>query len=150
MSFWDASAVVPLVVVHEATPRARALVQRLGRPAVWWGTLVECASALGRLHRERKVTAAELSASMRRLNELALRWEEVQPSVRLRETAMRLLRVHSLRAADALQVAAALELGESRPGALKFVCLDRKLGQVGSLEGLHVVEDFGESQAKSA
>ena len=44
------------------------------------------------------------------LDEAARRWTEVPPIERVRDQASRLLRVHPLRAADALQLAAALVL----------------------------------------
>jgi uncharacterized protein len=48
MRFWDASAIVPLLF---AEPEREALLGRLERDSemlVWWGTPVECASAIAR------------------------------------------------------------------------------------------------------
>jgi uncharacterized protein len=45
----------------------------------------------------------------------------------LREAAVRFLRVHPLRAADALQLAAAFVAAERRPSSLEVVTLDDRL-----------------------
>jgi predicted nucleic acid-binding protein len=74
----------------------------------WWATRVECASARGRLRREGSLDEAGFGASLRRLTTYAAAWAEVEHSAAVRRTALRLLRVHPLHAADALQLAAAL------------------------------------------
>jgi hypothetical protein len=81
----------------------------------WWGTPVEIASALARRERERAMTADEVAVAMSLVKELSDGWHEIVPSPAVRVTAQRMLRVHPLRAADSLQLAAALiELRESR------------------------------------
>jgi len=45
----------------------------------------------------------------------------------VREQAQRALRLHPPRAADSLQLAAALVAATHQPGALPFVCLDERL-----------------------
>ena len=52
----------------------------------------------------------------------------------VRQTAMRLLLVHDLRAGDALQLAAALTAAEGQPEALGFVTLDDRLGRAAICE----------------
>jgi hypothetical protein len=47
----------------------------------------------------------------------------VPPTLGVRDLTIRLLRVHSLRAADALQLAAAITVAEGRPSSLEFVTL---------------------------
>ena len=53
MKFWDASAIVPLLVAESTTQSLQALARRDSDLLVWWGSQVECASALARLERER-------------------------------------------------------------------------------------------------
>ena len=55
--------------------------------------------------------------------------------VEVKETARRLLRVHPIGAADALQLAAAFVLAERRPSTLDFVCLDDRLTRAARREG---------------
>ncbi len=53
---------------------------------------------------------------------------------------MRLLRTHSLRAADALQLAAARAASEERPDTLPFVTLDERLALAAQREGFAVIQ----------
>jgi len=66
-------------------------------------------------------------------------WQEVQPLETLRDIAMRLLRAHPLRAADSLQLAAAIMASEHRPSTLDFVCLDTRLALAAQREGFNVI-----------
>ncbi|HZI64549.1 MAG TPA: PIN domain-containing protein, partial [Thermoanaerobaculia bacterium] len=127
MRFWDSSAVVPLLVREDATPRMLRLWQREDAVMVWWGTRLECASALARLERSGGLSGAAATEAFARLDAIARGWNEVQPSEPLRVTAQRLLRAHDLRAADALQLAAAWVAAEDRPASLEVVCLDERL-----------------------
>jgi predicted nucleic acid-binding protein len=96
---------------------------------------VECVSALARLEREAALDAMQVRAAYERLDELARAWHEIGPGEIVRETAMRFLRVHPLRAADALQLAAAFVAAENRPSALEVVTLDDRLAEVADKEG---------------
>jgi predicted nucleic acid-binding protein len=101
----------------------------------WWGTPIECLSALLRLVREGRLTVDELTDAERRLRELRDGWSEVLPSETCRRTAERMLRVHALRAADALQLAAAMVASDGEPTQLDLVCLDRRLAGAARKEG---------------
>ncbi len=105
---------------------------------VWWGTLVECAAALSRIDRECKLSLSSVAESFDRLQELSLCWHEIQPSDLLRELAVRLLRVHNLRASDAMQLASAIVASEHSPRSLQFVCLDNRLEAIAQKEGFPV------------
>lgn len=59
----------------------------------------------------------------------------MRPTNKLRSLAGRLLAVHPLRAADALQLAAALRWCEDEPGGKAFVCLDDRLRAAARREG---------------
>jgi predicted nucleic acid-binding protein len=74
-----------------------------------------------------------------RLRRLAVAWQEVLPVDPVRTTAQRLLRVHPLRAADALQLAAAVVASEHDAASLPFVCLDDRLAEAAAREGFPVV-----------
>ena len=74
---------------------------------VWWGTEVECVSAIARRRRSNALTQDLERDAIDRLRHLSRSWKEIDPAPAIRETAIRLLRTHDLRAADALQLAAA-------------------------------------------
>jgi predicted nucleic acid-binding protein len=136
--FWDTSAIAPLLVAEPRTARARELVEWDADLAVWWGTPVECWSVLARRVREGGMAAAVEDEAAARLEVLRSAWYEVLPSEAVRARARRLLRVHPLRAADALQLAAALEWAAEEEGA-EFVSADGRLCDAARLEGLSVV-----------
>ena len=75
-----------------------------------------------------------------RLKQLAAGWHEIDPSDAVRETAVRFLRVHPLRTADALQLAAAFVAAERRPSSLEIVTLDERLAAAARKEGFVLVE----------
>ena len=139
MRFWDSSAVVPLLVREARTPKASALLDADSEMLVWWATEIECVSAIARLEREGALATRAATLAIGRLTRLASIWHEVLPSAPLRAAAARLLRVHELRAADALQIAAAITGAEGRPPALEFVCVDERLRQAAEREGFAVV-----------
>jgi hypothetical protein len=59
----------------------------------------------------------------------------VAPTPRVRDRAGRVLGAHPLRAADALQLAAALVWCDDAPQGETFVCLDDRLRQAAAREG---------------
>jgi predicted nucleic acid-binding protein len=139
MRFWDSSALVPLLVRETEHGSARAEFERDPEIAAWWATAIECASALARREREEALSAEFVGAALRRLEALAAAWQEVQPTERVRRAAMRMLRVHPVRAADALQLAAAIVASEDNPATLPFVTFDDRLGRAAEREGFAVV-----------
>jgi len=138
MKFWDTSALLPLLVEEPRTEAMQALLRDDPAAAVWWLTPVECWSALARLEREQRLTEQQVAQSARLLDEAARRWTEVPPIERVRDQASRLLRVHPLRAADALQLAAALVLSDFEPRTLPLVTLDGHLSTAARREGFVV------------
>lgn len=136
MTFWDASAVVALLVREPASTQARRCFEERTQQLVWWATEVECVSAISRREREGILDLRSSTDALRRLDALARQWVEVQPLPSVRSLARRLLRVHPLRAADALQLAAALSVAEQASGAISFVSMDRRLLEAAIREGL--------------
>jgi predicted nucleic acid-binding protein len=140
VKFWDASAIVPLLVFETSSRRLQSLAAKESGMLVWWSSEVECVSALARREREGALDGRAMAIALRRLRQLADGWHEVDPSDAIRETAERFLRVHQLRAADALQLAAAFAAAERRPTLLEIVTLDDRLADVARKEGFAVVE----------
>lgn len=140
MKFWDASAIVPLLVAEKTTGPLQALAQRDPGMLVWWGSPVECASALARLEREAALDKKSAELAFRRLMQIADTWHEIEPSELVRENVVRFLRVHPLRAADALQLAAAFVAAERRPASLQVITLDERLADAMRKEGFALVD----------
>ena len=138
MKFWDSSALVPLLAEEEVSEPVRDLY--LGDPVMitWWGTPVECASAVARLGREGNLSPRAATEALERLDALARHWHRIEPVGEVLEIARRLLRAHPLRAADSLQLAAAVLASEGRPPTLELVCLDERLATAAQREGFPV------------
>jgi uncharacterized protein len=124
-----------LLIAEAATRRLQDLATRDPDMLVWWGSRVECASALARVERSAALDERAAALAFDRLNQLAASWHEVEPSEIVREMATRFLRVHPLRAADALQLAAALVAAEQRPSSLAMITLDDRLAGAAQKEG---------------
>lgn len=136
MKFWDSSAVLQLLVEQPGSAALRALLGVDPVVVAWWGTPVECVSAITRLEREGTMGAREVQAALARLDLLAEAWVQVEPGPSLQQVARRLLRTHPLRAADAFQLAAALTAADGEPRRLPFVSRDERLSVAADREGL--------------
>ena len=139
MNFWDTSALAALGVDEPRRQLALRILEEDDRMAVWWGAPVEYVAALSRRERDGTLTTNEVSAHLVRLHALSQVCYEVQPGRRIKGLAQRLLCVHPLRAADSLQLAAALAVAEGDPSSVGFVCFDARLNQAASREGLAIL-----------
>ena len=135
MKFWDSSAVVPLLVPEVMSGSVQRLYEDDPVMAAWWATEIECTSAIARRQRLGHLSEDVAAEGFVRLKALREGWHEVEPGEELRESAKRLLRVHDLRTADALQLAAAVYVAEARPSTLEFVSLDDRLLAAARREG---------------
>ena len=138
-AFWDTSAIVPLCVLQLKSAPARQAARIHSRQVVWWATSVEATSAFHRLAREAEVTAKEVQQALTRLEYLRVRWNEIQPSEELRHRAERLLAAHKLRAADAMQLGAALVWCGNHTRGRIFICADSDLADAAEGEGFTVI-----------
>lgn len=141
MKFWDSSAIVPLLVGEATTDAMQAIAADDPLMLVWWATPVECVSAIARLERDGDLTTDGATVALERLDALAEAWHEVQPVEGARIAARRLLRAHALRAADALQLAAAVVAAEGNPGSLEIITLDDRLMDAARREGFIATGD---------
>jgi len=136
-AFWDTSALVPLCVRQNATSPCLALY-KMHDVVVWWATPVEMASALARLVRVKQIDPSDAVKAGRLAATLADSWSMIQPSDALREKAVRLVGRYDLRAADALQLAAALAWCEDDPSGRIFLTTDQRLREAASLAGFDI------------
>jgi predicted nucleic acid-binding protein len=133
-AFWDASALVPLCVGQAGTARAITLYHQYDA-VVWWATPVEIASALARLLRMKHLDSGEWGRSRRLATDLADQWAVIRPSDGLRARAAQLVNRYDLSAADALQLAAALEWCGDLPQGKVFIAADQRLREAALLSG---------------
>jgi predicted nucleic acid-binding protein len=133
--FWDSSALVPVIVPEQRSGVITNLLAADEEPVIWWATPLECQSALRRRHREEPWPAERLAAATERLRLLVQHADTVAPTDDVRRRAGRLLAVHALRGADALQLAAALIWCEEQPHGEGFVTFDARLADAAAAEG---------------
>jgi predicted nucleic acid-binding protein len=129
-----------MLLTEPTTNAVQSLAEKDPTMLVWSATEAECASKIARLEHDVALDAAAVMQAFHRLRQLAPTWHEVDPSDPIREAAVRFLRVHPLRAADALQLAAAFIAAERRPSSLEIVTLDDRLAAAARKEGFVLIE----------
>ena len=133
-AFWDASALVPLCVRQGITPSVVSLYESY-HAVIWLATPVEIASALARLVRTKEISTSDCAKARQVAVALADEWSVIQPSNALRDHATRLVDRYDLKAADAMQLAAALDWCDKVPRGEIFLTADQKLREAAVLSG---------------
>jgi predicted nucleic acid-binding protein len=139
MKFWDSSAIIPLCLTETASAPLIDLAKADEHIVVWWGSRVECISAMSRRRRDGTLPVSVESKARAVLLAMAAEWSEVQATEAVRLRAERLLMVHPLSAADALQLAASLIWAAESPQGLELVSLDQRLRDAAAKEGFTVL-----------
>jgi predicted nucleic acid-binding protein len=137
--FWDTSALLPLFVAEAGSARVRAWLRRDPAVLVWSLTRVELLSAIARREREEPAAARALLRARQRAITAWEEWSEVVALEPVRRQAERLVSTHPLRAADALQLGAALVATDLDPAGLPLVTFDERLALAALKEGFSVL-----------
>lgn len=133
--FWDSSALVPVLLPEARSEALTTLLTTDKETVIWWATPLECQSAICRRHRQVPLPASVLTQAHDRMRAFVEHADSVSPTDEVRRRAARLLAGHPLRAADALQLAAALIWCEEQPHGETFVSLDDRLRGAANKEG---------------
>ncbi len=139
MRFWDSSAVVPLLVAQPSSADADAWLGDDGAIAIWTLTPIEVASAVQRLLREGAMSEAQADVAAQRTQELVRACHVVVDVEAVKRRAARLLHLHTLRAADALQLGAAIEWAVGHPEGRIVHTLDTRLAAAARREGFTIL-----------
>ena len=139
MRFWDTSAVVSLCVTDPRCATVKSILVKDPSMVVWWVTRTECVSAFVRQAREGDLRVAGERQARQVLEALAESWIEIQPTETVRGAAERLLAVHPLRAADAFQLAAAVEWCQRQTRGAGLVSFDARLREAAYREGFSLL-----------
>ena len=132
--FWDSSALVPLCVRQSITPQVLGLYKNYD-VVVWWATPVEITSALARLLRMKQIDTGDYAKACKLAKDLFDSWSVIQPSDSLLSRAIQIAERYDLRAADSLQLAAAMEWCSDNPKGRVFLTTDQKLLEAALLGG---------------
>lgn len=143
MRFWDSSAIVPLVIREATSAEIAKLYAEDTQVVICWTTSVEVWAAISRRRREGALRSPDIRKARERLSALRSAWAEVDDVEAIRERALRLVETHPLRAADAMQLAAALAALQDRPAGFVFVTLDDRLGEAAEAEGFGMLPRDG-------
>ena len=138
-AFWDSSALIPLCVQEQTSNHAKSLAKQFA-PVVWWATAVEIHSAVARLHRAGELNNAAKQAALNRLLVISQGWREILPSDKLRDQAETLLDTYPMRAADSLQLAAAMVWCQQKPARRTFISGDVRLCEAAAEAGFTVIK----------
>lgn len=137
VTYWDSSALIPLVLREPTSQQYRGIAGAV-EISTWWGSYVECVSAIVRHSRSGTTAPAQIAESYRMLEALSHQWSEVDANDQLRRAAVRAAREHDLRAADALQLGAAIVASNFDPSSTRFIAEDRQLRRAAEAEGFVV------------
>lgn len=129
---------VPLLVEQATSAIVTKWVTEDSGLVLWTLTPVEAVSALRRLVREDALDEEVALAAEARLDDLVRACHVVVDLEPVKSLAARLLRVHALRAFDALQLGAALHWAEGHPAGRTLVTLDQRLAHAARREGFLV------------
>ena len=138
MRFWDSSALVTLLLNESDSSLVARALKDDPLMVIWWGTPVECESAIRRGSREGKVPPNAVAGAQERLKAFEEDAVEIAPSPEVKSKARALLAAHPLTAADALQLAAAVTWAAGTPAGHEFVTLDMQLADATRHEGFIV------------
>jgi len=146
-AFWDSSALFALCCLEPATPVANTLSQQHSI-VVWWATPIELRGAIARRARSGEWKPGAEREALRRLQDLRAGWLEIPPSSAVRERSLALIAKHELRAADSLQLAAALQWMPASITAPNFISGDKRLLAAARAEGFAVHSTTVNSQKR--
>jgi predicted nucleic acid-binding protein len=137
-AFWDTSALVPLCVEQQSSNSVRKLATQLD-VTVWWGTSVEIRSAIERLQRMGQLTPSAYVVAELKAKKLQRGWRELGPTETLRSQSEYFLTRFPLKAADAMQLAAAWIWCNGDTHSCNFVSADGQLLTAARLLGFQIV-----------
>lgn len=143
MSFWDASAVIPLCIREPGlSDEMWGLMREQSLVVAWWGTPVELASVLMQQVRLGTITLEAAQRAMDVVEKLRDAWAEIVASRGCYFRALHVTRHHELPVASVMQLAAALTWVKPRPpDKYAFVSLDPKLREAATLEGFRILPE---------
>lgn len=135
MNYWDSSALVTLFVDQPQSQKYLSKIKADPQVLTAWHAVSECASAFCRLRREERITERQLNGLLKDLEEMAGNWFIISPGKRLEKLTLRMLRVHPLRAMDAIHLAAACLSRSEDENVMCFYSEDIRLAEAAAKEG---------------
>lgn len=138
MNYWDSSAIIPLIIAEPKTEKVTEFWEKNNFNTTWTLTSVEVMSTLARLRRMGSLNDLLYENASKEWRKIQIMFEVIKDVEKVKVKAEHLVRIHPLKAADALQLASAMLIAEREPATCDFVTLDEQLGRAASLEGFTV------------
>jgi len=138
MKFWDASAVIPLLLTEKQSDYCLQILKDDQDVLLWCLSRVEVVSAMTRRLREQSLTFGEFQSAKIRLQHILEGAYQITALEKVMNRAVRLLEVHPLRAADACQLASVLVATQEDPYRVSLICFDERLKEAAIKEGFVV------------
>ncbi len=139
MSFWDSSALLPLIIREPSSKKMLDLKEDTDFILTWTLTPVEIISTLCRLQRMDQIDMVGFEKALKSWKNLEEGIYLIKDIEAVKRRANRLLRIHPLKAADALQLASALIACSDVTSQHFFISLDKQLNQAAAKEGFNVL-----------
>ena len=136
-AFWDSSALIPLIVDQPQSKAAETLYAKF-KVVIWWATEVEIRSGLTRLKRMGQIATPEFNQAKQLAENIVDSSTPLPGNAGLAKNACKLLEDFPLTAADAMQLAAALEACEHQPKGYVFITADQRLTEAARQTGFTV------------
>ena len=133
-AFWDSSVLISLCAAQPSTTHALSLYGQY-RIVIWWATPIEMTSAFMRLLRDGTIDADAYHQMQRQADGYAKQWTMMSPSAGIAASARRMLEQYPLRAADALQLAAAMAWCGGNAKGRVFLSFDKRLRHAAAMAG---------------
>lgn len=140
MRYWDSSALLPVFVEEPLTKVTKGWMRTDPAVVIWTLTPVEVVSAFSRLVREQAIDQKAFARADARADRQFRASHVITDIEDAKSVARRVLLIHPLRAADALQLAAALLWAKHRPMRRVFHTFDARLAEAARKEGFTVPE----------
>ena len=136
--FLDTSALVKLVVQENDSRSVRNLVSGADSVAVSWLAYPEACSAVARRRREGRHSQSDERVCIARLDALANQLVVINVSRNIARLAGQLVGRHTIRGADAVHVASALDLRGQLQSPISFATFDTRQMAAAMEEGLTI------------
>jgi predicted nucleic acid-binding protein len=139
LRYWDSSALIPLLLTEPRTPEILEIYRQDPAMAVWCLTPYEIWAAIARRRKEGRLRSPDIRTLRVRLSALARDWTVIRDPDAIGKTAYRILDVHGLGPAQAIQISAALAIVGGSADEIPFVTLDDRVAQAAIAEGLSIM-----------
>ncbi|HKI67891.1 MAG TPA: type II toxin-antitoxin system VapC family toxin [Solirubrobacterales bacterium] len=137
--YLDTSALVKLLVDEDGSDLARSTYADADGPRTTAIAYVEATSAVTRMRKGKRLSAAELRTALDELDTIWAALDVLEVTDTLVKTAARTARDHTLRAYDAVHLAGALAFAEGEE--IAFMCWDHELNEAADKHGFVLIPE---------